>query len=43
MFEKMKKEIYVAPEMEQLQVMVESGIAASNTGEFDGEWVSIGG
>lgn len=41
----MKKENYVAPELEQLQVMVESGIATTgddNTGSFDGEWVPIG-
>ncbi len=45
-FYTMKKENYVAPELEQLQVTVEGGIATSpgddNTGSFDGEWVPIG-
>jgi len=37
----MEKKIYTSPEVEVIEVAVEQGFAASNTDEFDGEWVPI--
>lgn len=40
----MEKKFYEIPQVESYQMDVEAGYSTSDkTGEFDGEWVTIGG